>query len=83
MGVEALKLLGFRSYQAHRAARIFKRHEQKACGELFALWEDKKALTAQVREHVTELERMMQSDQRDFADSRDHSWEADSPTDEP
>jgi voltage-gated potassium channel Kch len=79
MGVEALKALGFRAYQAHRAARTFKRHEAEATEELFALWRDRKAYAEQVRERMTELEQMMQSDARDFDESADHAWESGSP----
>ena len=76
MGVEALRQLGFRAYQAHRAARIFKRHEHKTMDEVFALWDRDADHVEHVREHMSELDRMMQSDRTDFDDSRDHSWEA-------
>ncbi|MDA0748951.1 MAG: monovalent cation:proton antiporter-2 (CPA2) family protein, partial [bacterium] len=67
MGVEALQQLGFRAYQAHRAARTFKKHEDHAMAELFALWENRAAYMEQAREHVSELEQLMKSDERDLA----------------
>ena len=68
--------MGFRSYQAHRAARIFKRHEHKTMNEVFDLWDRDADHVEHVREHMSELDRMMQSDRSDFDESRDHSWEA-------
>jgi monovalent cation:proton antiporter-2 (CPA2) family protein len=76
MGVEALKRLGFRAYQAHRAARLFKRHETQTARELYQLWEDRTAYFERAGERVTELERLLREDERDFGDNLDHSWEA-------
>ena len=79
MGEEALKAVGFRSYQAHRAGRIFRKHERTAMGSLFKMWEEGESFWDHAREHVSELERMMQQDQTDFAEAMDHAWEAASP----
>ena len=76
MGEEALKAVGFRSYQAHRAGRIFRKHERTAMGSLFKMWEEGESFWDHAREHVSELERMMQQDQIDFAKAMDHAWEA-------
>ncbi len=77
MGVDALKVLGFRSYQAQRAARIFKKHEQRAMTERADLrgGEDEKAYAEQVREHISELEALIREDDRDFKADTDHAWE--------
>jgi len=56
MGVDALRQLGFRGYQAHRAARIFRRHENGRSRELFDLWEDRAEYASRVREHLTQLD---------------------------
>ena len=79
MGEQALKAVGFRSYQAHRAGRIFRKHERTAMGSLFNLWAEGESFWDHAREHVSELERMMQQDQLDFAEAMDHAWEAASP----
>lgn len=79
MGIESLKRLGFRSYQAHRAARLFKRHETQTAHELYELWEDKSAYYERAGERVTELEQLLQEDERDFPESADHAWEAPPP----
>ena len=76
LGVEALKVLGFRAYQAQRAARIFGRHEQRAMAErLHMRGEDDKAYASQVREHISELEELIREDDRDFGSEVDHAWE--------
>ena len=79
MGIEALKAVGFRSYQAHRAARIFRKHEHAAMGSLFKLWAEGESVWARAREHVSELERMMRQDQLELPEAVDDAWEAASP----
>ena len=54
MGEEALKAVGFRSYQAHRAGRIFRKHERTAMGSLFKLWAEGESFWDHAREHVSE-----------------------------
>jgi putative NADPH-quinone reductase len=44
MGVEALKAVGFRAYQAPRAARTFKRHDTEAMRDLYQHWKDQKII---------------------------------------
>ena len=79
LGIEALKELGFRAYQAHR----FKKHEQETFDTTFALRGDHQAYMAQVRERIGELDSLMQSDDRDFGENVDHAWEAAAPTEDP
>ena len=78
LGVEALRQLGFRSFQAYRAGRTFKAHEQQSTHELFELWDgdDRDAYMEAARERAGQLDSLMQSDERDLADSADHAWEA-------
>jgi len=44
--VEALKLLGVRSYKAHRAARTFKEHDEQALQEIADVMGDETVLVA-------------------------------------
>lgn len=83
LAIEALKELGFRAYQAHRAAHRFKKHEQETFDTTFALRGDHQAYMAQVRERIGELDSLMQSDDRDFGENVDHAWEAAAPTEDP
>lgn len=75
MGVDALKALGFRAYQAHRAARLFKRENEAATRELFELWDRKEEYVDRVREQMTELEELMRRDEREHGELVDHAWE--------
>lgn len=76
LGEEALKILGFRALQAHRATMTFKKHEQESTQQLYKLWEDKENYFALARERVDELETLFQGDERDFAENTDHAWDA-------
>jgi voltage-gated potassium channel Kch len=75
MGVEALKVLGFRAYEAHRAAKQFKQHEKETHEKMFALRDDREAYAAEVKERMTQLEALMQQDERDFGAQVDHAWD--------
>lgn len=81
MGVDALRHLGFRGYQALRAARIFKQHEAQVLEDRFrSLDEDPEAYASQVRAHLSELDELIQQDDRDFTARVDHAWEPSPPT---
>lgn len=76
MGVEALKLLGFRSYKAHRAARVFKHHDEQALQEMAVVGEgDETVLVARSRQLARELEQLLRSDQRDLPHNVDPAWD--------
>ena len=76
LGADALKVLGFRAFQAHRAASVFKKHEHESTQQLYKLWEDKESYFALAKERVDELEALFQEDERDFAADTDHAWDA-------
>ncbi len=79
MGVEALKAVGFRAYQAQRASRIFKCHDQVATRELYQHWEDQQNYMALAKERVNELEELLKDDERDVQEHADHAWDAPPP----
>ncbi|MFT5368960.1 MAG: glutathione-regulated potassium-efflux system ancillary protein KefC [Candidatus Latescibacterota bacterium] len=74
MGIEAMKVLGFRAYEAHRVAKQFKQHEQETNEKMFELREDREAYAAEVRERLTQLESLMRQDEHDFDKEVDHAW---------
>lgn len=76
MGVQALEAVGFRAHQATRAARLFRQHEEETMRELYGLWKDRHSYYDRAGERISELERLMQTDERDFGDAVDHAWEA-------
>ena len=78
LGVEALRQLGFRSYQALRASRIFRAHEESGLRARFEMSED--AYISHVRDHITELDRLIAEDDRDFGEHADGAWEPSPPS---
>ena len=74
MGVEALKLLGVRSYKAHRAAQTFRKHDEEALNEL-AFIEDRTTLMARSRQLAELLEQILQSDEREANHEIDRAWD--------
>ncbi len=77
-GVEALRLLGFRGYQAHRAAQTFRRHDEAALRELAAMRHDQALYINTARQRIRDLEELLQNDLRDAAESRDAGWDTES-----
>ena len=62
LGVQALRLLGRRAYQAERAARMFRRHDDEALDELRAVRQDREAYLGVARRRIADLERVLQAD---------------------
>ncbi len=75
LGTSALKLLGFRSYQAHRAALTFKHHDEKTLAELHEHFGDDEAFLVQTRLRNQDLLELLSSDEEDKEETVDHSWE--------
>lgn len=62
LGVQALRSLGRRAYQAERAARVFRRHDDDALDELRAVRQDRKAYLNTARRRIADLERVLLDD---------------------
>jgi CPA2 family monovalent cation:H+ antiporter-2 len=77
-GVEALRLLGFRGYQAHRAAQTFRRHDEAALRELAAMRHDRTLYINTARQRIRDLEELLLSDLQDAGDTRDAGWDTES-----
>lgn len=78
MGVETLKLLGRRSFQAHRAMNLFRRHDDTALKHLAAVRDDRKQYINQAREKIEELEKFIEADILDKSLDHDAGWDVDS-----
>ncbi|MEO0407319.1 MAG: glutathione-regulated potassium-efflux system protein KefC [Cyanobacteria bacterium P01_A01_bin.135] len=72
MGVEALGLLGFRAYQARRAAQTFKHHDEAAMQEQAHMQDEK--LVVRSQQLSSDLQQLLQSDGDDFA-RVDQAWD--------
>ena len=78
MGVDALRLLGVRGHQAHRAARTFRRHDEAYLRELAAVRHDERRYVDAARGRIRELEELILADHRDRDEKRDLGWDAES-----
>jgi CPA2 family monovalent cation:H+ antiporter-2 len=61
LGVDALKLLGYRAHEATRSAKMFFVHDEKTLKHLSKIRNDDEYVNA-VRQHIEELEILMQAD---------------------
>ncbi|MFB3056188.1 MAG: cation:proton antiporter, partial [Ignavibacteriaceae bacterium] len=78
MGIDAMRMLGVRAYRAHRAAKTFLKHDEKALRELSLMHGDKKEYLSAARLYIAELEELIQSDDTDPELERDAGWDIDS-----
>ncbi len=78
-GSDALRLLGFRAYQSHRAAQKFLRHDEESLRELTVRRrEDRSAYLGAARQRIEELEQLLLADLRDGGVERDAGWDPES-----
>jgi len=77
-GIDALRLLGRRGHQAHRAARTFRRHDEDSVRELGAMRHDRKAYFSAARERIHSLEELLLSEVEGPMEERDAGWDTDS-----
>ena len=75
LGTSALRHLGFHGYQAHRAALIFKHHDEKTLVDLHEHWGDEKTFLIQMQERNQDLIDLLSSDEEELEENMDHSWE--------
>jgi monovalent cation:H+ antiporter-2, CPA2 family len=81
MGSQTLRLLGMRAYQAERAARSFRRHDEALFRETAAKRHDEKSWIAFVRERTQNLENILRSEY-DQRRPREVSWDLEAQKDE-
>jgi voltage-gated potassium channel Kch len=75
MAIDALRLLGVRGYQAHRAARIFRVHDERSVRELARMRHDEQAYIRRAREVIADLERVIVEDARELPHAQDAAWD--------
>jgi monovalent cation:proton antiporter-2 (CPA2) family protein len=76
VGVDALRRLGFRSHQAVRAARKFRRHDEAGVRELARVYGDRKSYLVRAREMVRDLEETMRADLEGAGRELDAAWDS-------
>ncbi|UCE03167.1 MAG: cation:proton antiporter [Candidatus Latescibacterota bacterium] len=78
LGVDALRMLGFRAVQAHRAAATFRQHDENDLRELASMRHDRPAYLSRARQLIAQLEELLQSEVRDSGPVDDSAWDAES-----
>jgi monovalent cation:proton antiporter-2 (CPA2) family protein len=78
LGIDALRVLGVRSYQAHRAARIFRQHDEESVHLMKDARKDRAATINIARQRIADLEAVLIADQEDQGRSRDEGWDVES-----
>ncbi|MBO9154827.1 monovalent cation:proton antiporter-2 (CPA2) family protein [Chitinophaga sp. GCM10012297] len=73
---DVLELLGRRAYQSQRAARMFRRFDERSLKGLSAYRDDKQYVNV-VRERIEELQKMIQADAYTNMMLRDAGWDRD------
>lgn len=76
LGSDALRALGMRANQARRAAMIFKRYDEASMRDMVQLTEINNEYISRARQHIANLESLLQNDRVGFVDHRDDAWEA-------
>jgi voltage-gated potassium channel Kch len=75
LGAEALRLSGIPAFQAHRAARRFRRLDEESVRELSVMRHDRKAYVSRAREMIRELERVLRADLERRDEAHDAAWD--------
>lgn len=78
LGTDVLRALGFRAYQAQRAAQKFQHHDEVALHELTTQRGNRAEYINSARQRIAQLEQILLADLEDTATERDLGWDADS-----
>lgn len=74
-GIDILRSLGFRSYQAHRTTNTFREHDEESIEELRHLRHDRKTYINKARERIEDLEQLLLSEFQDVGEHHDAGWD--------
>ena len=75
IGVDVMRAVGVRAYEAGRRARLFRRHDEEGLRELAAMREDRPAYIRRARQQLEELERILTADRLEADGQRDAAWD--------
>jgi hypothetical protein len=76
LGVDVLRMLGEHPYEAHRAAQLFRRHDERALRELAPLRHDQSTFLSASKQSIQDLEQLLGEEARPRALPRDGAWDA-------
>lgn len=75
MSVDALRLLGYRSHQAHRLSQMFRKHDEEMMVELSQMRHDKGAYITRARQAIFNLEQLLKLDLEESGADPDLGWD--------
>jgi CPA2 family monovalent cation:H+ antiporter-2 len=78
LGIDALQLLGVRANQAHRSAKTFRRHDEKALRDLAHHRHDRKEYLRRAKQRIADLEDVLTNEQERALSTDDAAWDPDS-----
>jgi len=84
MAAEALKAMGWRAYRAERAARLFRRHDERLFHKLRPLWGDEEKFIVASRESSPRMDDLLRADldRGPHEEDIDEAWNTDALYDE-
>jgi len=80
--VDLLCKMGHRRYQAQRAVKTFRKHDEKYVRELAEMQHDKKLLIRSVKQRIGDLEKLMLTEMDNVGKDKDLGWDASTLIDE-
>jgi monovalent cation:proton antiporter-2 (CPA2) family protein len=78
LGIDALRALGFRAFQATRASKTFRRHDEHALRELAEMREDRQKYLTVAHQRIQDLERLLLTELEEPGEERDAGWDTES-----
>jgi monovalent cation:proton antiporter-2 (CPA2) family protein len=75
VGIDVLRSLGFRSYQAHRASKTLRHHDEESIHALRHIRHDRKTYISHARQRIEDLEELLLSELKDIGEHRDAGWD--------
>jgi voltage-gated potassium channel Kch len=76
-GVEALRILGFGSYHAHRVSQTFRKHDEQSVRDLGRMRHDRKTYLTAARQRIHDLEDLLLTE-LNRPEERDAGWDTES-----
>lgn len=75
LGVDVLRNLGFRAYQAHRAAKIFRQYDDESIHILKGIRHDRKTYISSAKKRIEDLEDLLLSELKGIEEHEDAGWD--------
>lgn len=75
LGADALSFLGHRRYEAYRAAKTFRKHDEQYLRELAEMHHDQKLLISGARDRIQSLEQLMLRTRENEGRNKDLGWD--------